>query len=60
MLDAQKDAFSAKLLPEDFVFLAEIRYNFLLLPAHPSGNGYGKQCPWFPDHRGIVAVKAGM
>ena len=23
-------------------------------------NGHGKQCPWFPNHRGIVAAKAGM
>jgi len=42
LLDAQTDAFSAKLLPQDLIFLAEISYNFLLLLAHPSGNGHGK------------------
>ncbi len=42
LLDAQKDAFPAKLFPQDFVLLAEISYNFLLLLAHPSSNGHGK------------------
>ncbi len=43
LLNAKKDAFPAKLLPQDFVFLAEVSYNFLLLLAHPSGNGHGFQ-----------------
>ena len=60
LLDAKKYAFSAKLLPQDFVFLTEISYNFLLLPAHPSGNGHGKECPWFPNHDDIVTGKVGM
>jgi hypothetical protein len=24
------------------------------------GNGHGKQCPWFPNHGGIVLGKAGQ
>ncbi len=42
LLDAQKDAFSAKLLPQDAVFLTEVSDHLLLLLAHPSGNGHGK------------------
>ena len=42
LLNAQKDTFSAKLPPQDFVFLAEVSYNFLLLLAHPSSNGHSK------------------
>jgi hypothetical protein len=42
LLDAQKDASSAKLFPQDFVLFAEVSYNFLLLPTHPSSNGHGE------------------
>jgi len=30
------------IMTQDFIFLAHVTYNFLLLPAHPSGNGHGK------------------
>ena len=42
LLYAQKDAFSAKLLPQDAVIFPEISYHLLLLPAHPSGKGHGE------------------
>ena len=42
LLYAQKDAFSAKLLPQNAILFPEIGDHLLLLPAHPAGKGHGK------------------
>ena len=52
LLSVQEQTSAAKLLPDEAVLLLQVRDDFLLLPASPTGNGHNEGLPRCRGHGG--------